>query len=118
MHYRPSHMVEDARIPVTHPRAAEKLDGFAVRRIAGHQECAYQIISLGNVNHCVVVCTDVGWGWVLQWCWGLHGSLRRGGGEAGWPAGWLAGPPRRAKGEENPQICSFSLNLVKIAKFH
>ena len=23
----------------------------------------------------------------------VHGSLRRGGGEGGWPAGWLAVPP-------------------------
>ena len=27
----------------------------------------------------------------------VHGSLRRGGGEGGWPAGWLSPPPQIGK---------------------
>ena len=76
--------------------------GVADRRIAFGQECAYQMISLGNVNHCVDVCSEVGW---VGFCRGGGGCMAVCGEEGGRLAGRLAGsrdpPPRRAEGEEN-----------------
>ena len=45
------------------------------------------MISLGNVNHCVDVCSEVGW---VGFCSGAGGCMEVCGEEGGRLAGWLA----------------------------
>ena len=77
-----------------------------------------EIISLGNVSHCVDVCSEVGW---VGFCSGAGGCMEVCGEEGGgWLAGWLAGFAPTHPADPPPpggQKVRKSINLQKFAKF-